>query len=546
MKFFRFLILAILELSMGLFFQAQIYYVSTNGSDANNGNINAPWLTIQFAIDQVQPGDTIFVRSGTYNEYVIFNQSGNSGQPIILSGYPNELVVLDGNNLNWRYGIDLSENDNLVIQDLTIRDYIRDGLRGFGVVGWGSNNNIIVKNLVLSLVGTPIKFAAAGSEISSNIEIKNITAFSYDGAGIDLGPERIANVLIQNVILDGPMGGSDTSVDGIAVEDGDTISIQNVILRGHAGDGVDLKADNVTVQQVDARYYARDGAKLWGQNVLLENSIFLGGVLEGLTLPGAGPYVIRNNIFGIANGYGYTAVIGPYESNTPSSQATLIGNIFYTPQNQGTLIYLSPAVSLNASHNVYYSPNREDAVITAYINGQSQSFSKDQINDSTWSQNINTDQNSRFLDPLFLDVGNINFQLQSSSALIDQIPSNLVSNIDLLGRLRPNGLNSDIGPYEYYGSQSTPIVSNILKKKSQRFVLRILGNNFQSGLKVYVGGLNIQWNNVVYKDSNEIRLKKGKRYFPKDGAFVLIKIVNPDGQQVVVAYDSLAKSWKTI
>ncbi len=46
------------------------YYVAPNGSPSGNGSINNPW-DLQTALDQpaaVQPGDTIWLRGGTYDE----------------------------------------------------------------------------------------------------------------------------------------------------------------------------------------------------------------------------------------------------------------------------------------------------------------------------------------------------------------------------------------------------------------------------------------------------------------------------------------------
>ena len=45
-------------------------YVATTGSDANAGTINSPFLTIQHAVNQLQPGETLNIRGGSYHEEV--------------------------------------------------------------------------------------------------------------------------------------------------------------------------------------------------------------------------------------------------------------------------------------------------------------------------------------------------------------------------------------------------------------------------------------------------------------------------------------------
>ena len=42
------------------------YYVSTTGSDSNRGNVNLPFATVEKAVSVAKPGDTIYVRGGTY------------------------------------------------------------------------------------------------------------------------------------------------------------------------------------------------------------------------------------------------------------------------------------------------------------------------------------------------------------------------------------------------------------------------------------------------------------------------------------------------
>ena len=39
--------------------QGAQYYVSTNGSNSNNGSLNSPWQTLQYALGRLSPGDTV-------------------------------------------------------------------------------------------------------------------------------------------------------------------------------------------------------------------------------------------------------------------------------------------------------------------------------------------------------------------------------------------------------------------------------------------------------------------------------------------------------
>lgn len=74
-------------------------YVATTGNDANSGTLERPLRTLGKAFAIVQPGTTIFARSGVYYEGDLqFERSGEPGAPIVVRSYGNEKVALDGSN----------------------------------------------------------------------------------------------------------------------------------------------------------------------------------------------------------------------------------------------------------------------------------------------------------------------------------------------------------------------------------------------------------------------------------------------------------------
>lgn len=77
--------------------QAAELYVATNGDDKAAGTLDAPFQTIQRAFDQAGPGDTIFLREGTYREQVsLTSKSGTEGAPITLTAYQKEKPIISG------------------------------------------------------------------------------------------------------------------------------------------------------------------------------------------------------------------------------------------------------------------------------------------------------------------------------------------------------------------------------------------------------------------------------------------------------------------
>ena len=72
------------------------FFVATSGSDTNAGTLAQPFATIQRAASVAQPGDTVFVRGGTYRETVTPAHSGAAAAPITFEPYNNEAVTLSG------------------------------------------------------------------------------------------------------------------------------------------------------------------------------------------------------------------------------------------------------------------------------------------------------------------------------------------------------------------------------------------------------------------------------------------------------------------
>jgi hypothetical protein len=76
------------------------YFVDdTGGIDALfRGEIGTPFRTINYGIQKLNPGDTLNVRAGTYNERVWVDRSGTATAPIRIQGYQNEVPKITGNN----------------------------------------------------------------------------------------------------------------------------------------------------------------------------------------------------------------------------------------------------------------------------------------------------------------------------------------------------------------------------------------------------------------------------------------------------------------
>lgn len=77
---------------------AATYYVATNGNNNAAGTQAAPWRTIQYAVTNAMPGDTVVIGGGRYREHVRLIRSGTNNAPITFAAAPGAVPVIDGEN----------------------------------------------------------------------------------------------------------------------------------------------------------------------------------------------------------------------------------------------------------------------------------------------------------------------------------------------------------------------------------------------------------------------------------------------------------------
>jgi hypothetical protein len=89
------------------------FYVSTSGSNSNNGSSGSPWATIAYAVTKAGPGITINVAPGTYNETaeIAINTGGSAsgGYFILKSTTPGGAIINGGSvavgTTGYAYGL---------------------------------------------------------------------------------------------------------------------------------------------------------------------------------------------------------------------------------------------------------------------------------------------------------------------------------------------------------------------------------------------------------------------------------------------------------
>ncbi|MBN1223332.1 MAG: DUF1565 domain-containing protein, partial [Candidatus Aminicenantes bacterium] len=76
--------------------KAAEYHVALTGNDSNPGSSVSPWRTIQHAANSVVPGATVTIHEGSYEEEVVFANSGTADASITFSAAAGETVTVEG------------------------------------------------------------------------------------------------------------------------------------------------------------------------------------------------------------------------------------------------------------------------------------------------------------------------------------------------------------------------------------------------------------------------------------------------------------------
>ena len=67
-----------------------------NGKDSQDGSKDQPWQSLQHAVKQLKPGDTLYMRGGIYREHAVVTCQGTTEKPITIRSFPGELAIVDG------------------------------------------------------------------------------------------------------------------------------------------------------------------------------------------------------------------------------------------------------------------------------------------------------------------------------------------------------------------------------------------------------------------------------------------------------------------
>jgi serralysin len=194
-----------------------IFYVATNGSDSGTGSATSPWRTISKAMKaNLQPGDEVVVRSGTYKESVVISKDGSAADYITLrSEVPGgaKIEVPSGK----AHAIQINAN-YVEVDGFEVSGASRSGISGNHVHHVKVTNNVAHDNATAGIYFGHSEFLS----VEGNVTYKNASSGVTSGISIhyaqnvsgDTKTEGFRIVVRNNISYDNVTKGDGAHTDG--------------------------------------------------------------------------------------------------------------------------------------------------------------------------------------------------------------------------------------------------------------------------------------------------------------------------------------------
>jgi parallel beta-helix repeat protein len=305
--------------------QAATYYVAMTGGDSNTGTQSAPFRTIRKGISVLSPGDTLYIRSGNYDESINSNNqtlpAGTSwSSAITIAAYPGESVttynillaqssirylvfqglIIDG-RFTWDESVYISGANHIRFKNCEIKNAKHQGVL-MPHIGADYNeflNCVVHHNGTTSISSVPQDH---GFYIASRYNlIDGCIAYSNYGYGIQIYNgygERADGNIIRNCKVYG--NGTGGSAAGIAVAGGsDNLVANNLVYNNPRGIDVAYRSptgslvyNNTVYANVDGIFINTDSSGA----IIKNNIVYQSG--SGVTNTGSGT-ILSNNLIGV-------------------------------------------------------------------------------------------------------------------------------------------------------------------------------------------------------------------------------------------------------
>ena len=187
MKTYSNILLAAAVISMCSHSPAAEYYLAPDGDDKNPGTKSRPWGTLQHSVERgsLSPGDTLYLRGGTYFEKrrIVVKVNGTEEAPITIRNYRDEKPVIDGSheefltvpNQQWKLhdearSIYRSVRAHDQFEEKKVRGFFESGGRKYSLVPYMNYNHLATDDEHFKLEG----YTYVGPGLHFNPEDKHL------------------------------------------------------------------------------------------------------------------------------------------------------------------------------------------------------------------------------------------------------------------------------------------------------------------------------------------------------------------------------------
>lgn len=136
------------------------YYISADAENEGNGTSSSPFKTFEQALKKLSAGDTLYIKSGTYDEQIEITSAlkGNANAYITIASdtenAPENPVIISGSGRENDFRLmTISGASYIRISGLTFAD--SDGQDAAGISIEASSNHIIIDNCIFKNITVP-------------------------------------------------------------------------------------------------------------------------------------------------------------------------------------------------------------------------------------------------------------------------------------------------------------------------------------------------------------------------------------------------------
>ncbi len=490
--FFIILALSSCEYNLEAF---QTYYVAPGGSDSDSGTIDAPWATFTHAVGELTPGDTLYVREGTYSERLIPTVSGKAGNVITIAALPRETPVIDGTSISengWWYGlIHLNNLEYVTIEGfkvmnaggqgiqandcahIIIRGNTTDTSVSSGIMTWGDSDVSIIDNTVIAACTGVEGYQECISVSETNIfNVSGNTVYNGFMEGIDVKDGASNGVISGNEIYDLTRLGIYIDAWDSLTEDIDVYD--NIVYR--CSEGIRVNSENgglvrnvrvygnLAYDNTECGYWVGVGGI--GDShpvdyVTFDSNIARGNGMDGIRISvPTGGYTdhirIENNLIYQNERAGIMVADFSGDGSGRVGEVEIVNNTVYGNGTvggwgAGGIMLNSSTVGQNITvQNNIVSENIEFSILVTTEAVGSVTIDRNLIYGFRSTVEETKGLNVIEADPLFSNASVGDFRLTASSPCINTGIAALSPSHDYAGTIRPKSSGVDIGAYESF------------------------------------------------------------------------------------------------